>query len=54
MQLVKELATRDTSLNIENRRSLTKILAIEKKHFQRGGTPFCIATLDLAGLHIGQ
>ena len=44
---MKELATRDALTNIENRRSLIEILAIEQKRFQRGGTPFCIAILDL-------
>ncbi|MFC5473175.1 GGDEF domain-containing protein [Paraherbaspirillum soli] len=49
MQRARALATRDELTNIENRRSLMGILAIEQKRFQRGGTPFCIAILDLDG-----
>jgi diguanylate cyclase (GGDEF)-like protein len=49
MKRVQELATRDELTNIENRRSLMEILAVEQKRFQRGGTPFCIAILDLDG-----
>ena len=49
MRRVRELATRDELTNTENRRSLTEILAVEQKRFQRGGTPFCIAMLDLDG-----
>ena len=49
MQRVQELATRDELTNIENRRSLMAILAIEQKRFQRSGTLFCIAILDLDG-----
>ncbi|MGS0741825.1 GGDEF domain-containing protein [Glaciimonas sp. GG7] len=49
MRRVKELATRDELTNTENRRSLNAILAVEQKRFQRGGTPFCIAMLDLDG-----
>lgn len=49
MQRVQELATRDELTNTENRRSLSEILAVEQKRFQRGGTPFCIAMLDLDG-----
>ncbi|MDP5007735.1 MAG: GGDEF domain-containing protein [Glaciimonas sp.] len=47
MQHVQKLATRDALTNIENRRSLTEILAVEQKRFQRSGSPFCIAILDL-------
>jgi diguanylate cyclase len=49
MRRVQELATRDELTNTENRRSLSEILAVEQKRFQRGGTPFCIAMLDLDG-----
>lgn len=49
MKRAQELATRDELTNIENRRSLMDILAVEQKRSQRGGKSFCIAILDLDG-----
>ncbi len=49
MKHVQELATRDALTNTKNRRSLEELLAVEQNRFQRSGSPFCIAILDLDG-----